>query len=61
MTKIPRNASTVALVAAIEANELERFARFSRLPGGEFHRGSRLLRHALSALQRRPQHIPASR
>lgn len=42
MTKIPRDASTAALVRAIEANELERFARLSRLPGGEFHRGSRL-------------------
>lgn len=42
MTKIPRDAPTVALVRAIEANELERFAHFSRLPGGEFHHGSRL-------------------
>ena len=46
MTKILRNAPThaptTALVRAIEANELERFAHVSRLPGGEFHRSSRL-------------------
>lgn len=42
MTKIPRDATTAALVRAIEANEFNRFAYFSRLPGGELHRGSRL-------------------
>lgn len=43
MTKIPPDASTAALVHAIETNEVQRFARFSRLPGGEFHRGEWLI------------------
>ncbi len=42
MMKVPRDASTAALVQAIEANEFERFAHFSRLPGGELHQGSQL-------------------
>lgn len=42
MTKITRDATPPAIVRAIEANEFERFANISRIPGGEFHRGSRL-------------------
>lgn len=42
MTTIPGGAATSALVRAIEANELERFAYFSRLPGSEFHCRSQL-------------------
>lgn len=42
MAKVTRGASTAALVRAIEANELERFARMSRLPGAELHRGPHL-------------------
>lgn len=42
VTKILRNAPTAAVVHAIEANELERFAHMSRLPGGEVHRGAQL-------------------
>lgn len=42
VTKMVRDASDAGLVHAIEANELERFAHFGRLPGGEFHRGPRL-------------------
>jgi ribosomal protein S18 acetylase RimI-like enzyme len=42
VTKLLRDAPTADLVRAIEANEIERFAHMSRLPGGEFHRGTRL-------------------
>ncbi len=42
MTKIARDAAMASLVQAIEVNEFERFAYFSRLPGGELHRDSRL-------------------
>ncbi len=40
--KIPSDAPTAAVVHAIEANEDERFAYISRLPGAEYHPGSEL-------------------
>ena len=42
MTKIRGDVPPSALVRAIEVNEFERFANISRIPGGEFHRGSQL-------------------
>lgn len=42
MKTIRPDASTAELARAIDLNEVERFAHFSRLPGGEFHRGSQL-------------------
>jgi GNAT superfamily N-acetyltransferase len=42
MTLIPHGARTATVVRAIEANELERFAYVSQLPGGELHRSSQL-------------------
>jgi ribosomal protein S18 acetylase RimI-like enzyme len=42
VTRIPREAPSAAMVRAIEANELERFAYLSRFPGGELHHGSQL-------------------
>jgi ribosomal protein S18 acetylase RimI-like enzyme len=42
MAKILNGASATALVRAIEANELERFAYMSRRQGGELHRGPHL-------------------
>jgi hypothetical protein len=42
MTKISHDAPTATVARAIEANELERFAYVSQLPGGDFHRSSPL-------------------